>query len=69
MPTRIAKGFSLCTAIVGLLCLLTGFGIAICAWVLNARLPSGFHYRAKDQQSGTITIGSYWWGGMIVSVL
>jgi len=69
--TRIAKGFSLCTAIVGAICFLTGVGIAVCAWVLNGQLPADFYYELKTrdeyepEQRGRIHIGNYWWGGLI----
>ena len=71
MPrTRIVKGFSLCTAIVGSVCLLTGVGIAVCAWVLNAQLPEDFRYEVKNDgdvegQTGRLKIRTYWWAGLI----
>ena len=72
--TRIAKGFSLCTAIVGSVCLLTGVGIAVCAWVLNSQLPEDFRYVVKNNDdifgegnTGYVKIRNYWWAGLIVS--
>ena len=75
--SRIAKGFSLCTAFVGLLCLLTGVGIAVCAWVLNSQLPDDFSYDVErvasmlgddTTETGHISVGGYWWAGLIVSI-
>ena len=66
---KLSKGFSLTTAILGVVCLALGICISVISWVLASKAPTSIYHSVDGGSSGTYSYFTpYWWGGFVVSM-
>lgn len=71
---KVQKGFALTVAVLGVLSLIFGMGMAICSWILGSKYSNvKIHSDVDDQSfsydsSSSRSFKSYWWGGLFYCI-
>lgn len=71
----IQKHYAISVAVLGVISLLFGFGVAISSWMLKAKtdemtiIEGNVTSTLTTNHSDIVVFDSYWWGGFFVSVL